>query len=422
MIAAYAGTTLVSTDPRFSFAEIKDFSFISSVPLQKNPLIPWDGNGYHAGVFTTMFTAYAEQVPEDYIETDSMNFHVRMSDIYNLSTIESSKEFEDFYPGSFENSESCSLSFSQNRGGTYIYAFDIDKMSIHVLDTIVVVDEPSIYSPDLGSLNVGEDLDATFYLTTGYPFDMDALTGNEYVTYKIYSVVNDSTKIETGNEGSKSLRLKDEAHPLLAGLDSISVEMFEPAPGKYCIQYESNWSTANIAFDFDVNDTISVSTKLDKDVYTYDTDKTAKLSVHASYGYPFIPVTKEYPIPTVTIATKIMDTADSLVIANDTLATKALNYDGTLDIDLSKVTSEYLTENKDSVALTLDVLFNGKSMYNKSIPIVFSHSSTGIEKPKTDGTGKHSIYTLSGVKQNCEKESLPNGVYIIDGKKQVVKK
>lgn len=94
---------------------------------------------------------------------------------------------------------------------------------------------------------------------------------------------------------------------------------------------------------------------------------------------------------------------DALVCINDT-ASSIKNSEAVINIDVIWVQSE-------DAQMPIYVTFVGK----KKVP-------AGISQVATSATKATGIYTLTGVRVNAtDVKSLPKGIYIVNGKKQIVK-
>lgn len=428
MIAVYADNKVRGTSQDYSFIKVEEEPWVTSQIIKDDGTKEkWEGEGFHAGILVKPVNLLATDIPEDFQMPDTSYLYITITDMYGRKHLEiiEKNAAQDFFSQMAEGQldeikKRSAMEVLISRGGVYSAEFGICPLDYSSCDTLEIVDEPSLSMKNL-SVQLGDDLNATAYFNTGYPFDMNSLTGNESAKYVIYSYINDSTKVETGYTGSATLKLKDEDHPLIAGLDSMAIKMPCPSPGCYQVEVTSDWATGNKVYELIVKDTIKVTTSFDKAEYSLDVDKAAKLNVHMEYGYPYIAPTESYPVPTVALKTTLMNETDSLVFASDTLASKTLNHDAEVEIDLSKITNDYLSEHNDSVNLTLNVTFSGANMYSKKYVLMVRQNSTGIKTLKLEEKANSAIYTIGGVKMNCNKEALPKGLYIINGKKEIIR-
>lgn len=422
MIAVYADNVVVGDNSYYNFVAIEDKPLgMLKTMFGDTTLIEGE---YQTGYFIKRFSLYSQKAPEGYVEPDTAYAYFNLQDMYDgelykmtdhigLGTFFDQIEYTD------ANTITPFLVFTQERGGQYSTSFGIQPLDYSTSDTIIIKGEPSLKTNNY-STKIGDDFDIKVYFNTGYPFEMDSLTGNERAKYTIYKSLTDSTMVATEYTDSMTLNLKDEAHPLIAGVDTMSIFMPRPELGKYFLKITSDWAKGNQTFVLSVQDTISVTTSFDKKEYIIGTDKSAKLNVHMEYGYPYIQSKDSLP-PTITLKTTLLNVKDSVVLSSDTLSSKKLNHDQVLDIDLSNITNEYLTAHHDSVILELNILFSGEERYSNKFLLPIKSSSTGIKNVAKAVADKKSIYTIQGVKLNCTKEALRKGVYIIDGKKEIVK-
>lgn len=409
--------TVSTAATTYDFISVDNYHLKTTYGFSGDSLTEWSGDGYHAGLFNWGFTMNASQVPTDYVVPDEAMYRFILTDMYGNSPIVEEQDLKtEFKKIKYHKSYTQAMEgvFTLTRGGRYAVDLSISPIDYSHRDTIDIVDEPSLRAKDL-EIKKGEDLMGTVYFNTGYPFNMDELTGKEYGTYKIYKVMEDSSLVYMECRDSVQLNLKNEDQPLVAGMDSMLVLMFTPEVGKYKVVLKSDWAPGNGEYDITVADELSAYAYLDKEKYTIGEDNKAKLSINMEYGFPYIQPTEEYPTPSVIISTNLLGKVDTLVIADDSLASKKLDCTASMDIDLSGITVEYLSEN-NSVDMEVNVVFNGTCQYTATLPIVFTDSPSGIDKISDDRQPK-AIYSIDGVKQNGKLSQLPSGIYIVDGKK-----
>lgn len=335
-------------------------------------------------------------------------------------------EFESGYWG--PDSSPYMSSFSFERGGEYIFRTQFDFIGFDKQETITIYDEPSLRVIPDPVVRIGEDADIMAYFNTGYPYDINSLTGEEYAKVTIYKQLTDSTAAELFTQ-QYPLHLKDEAHPLVAGIDSLQLKFEKPELGDYLIRIETNWDAVETRDLFvSVQDTLRATVSLDKQTYDLTTDKNAQLHIKMDYGYPHVGAVKPDTIPTIRIAANLMNVdkemtsteifADTLVLANDTLATKDLLYEGDWTLDLTKIDSSVLAEG-DSTHFQIAIIFNGGQQYETIIPVKLIPSATGITTV-TEQRTDDDIYTLNGIRISPNQQ-LPPGIYIRKGRKVIIK-
>lgn len=334
--------------------------------------------------------------------------------------------FEAGYWG--QSSNPYTIGFSFARGGEYILRSQFDFIAFDKQKAVTIYDEPSLRIVHDPVVKIGEDADITAFFNTGYPYDINSLTGEEYAKVTIYKQLTDSTVAELFVQ-QYPLHLKDEAHPLVAGIDSLQLKLEKPELGNYLIRIESSWDAIETRDLFvSVQDTLRATVTLDKQTYDLATDKKAQLHIKMDYGYPHVAAVKPDTIPTIRIAANLIKAvddntttkifADTLVLVSDTLATKDLRYEGDWMLDLTKIETSELTAD-DSTSLQVAVIFNGGGQYETAIPIKLKPAATSITTA-TEQRTDDDIYTLNGIRISPRQQLSP-GIYIRKGKKVIIK-
>lgn len=173
---------------------------------------------------------------------------------------------------SFSVADTCS------RGGVYAVRTYIDFMEFDKRDTITIKDDPTLRISSDTVVKTGNDANVTAFYNTGYPFDINSLTGNEYAKVTVYKHTADKTVAEMSTQQFQ-LHLKDEAHPLVAAIDTLNLRIQKPELGAYTIRFESNWNAINSRdLPISVQDTLRATVSLDKQTYNLSTDKKARLN------------------------------------------------------------------------------------------------------------------------------------------------
>ena len=327
----------------------------------------------------------------------------------------------------YKVSDTYTKMFPLKRGGEYVFWTFYDFLDIDRHDTLTVYDEPSLRVDGRFVIKTGDDFMIQSDYNTGYPYDINSLTGEEYADLTIFKMENDST----GREAFKHrfpLHLKDVEHPLLAGIDSIMLRIEKPEIGPYLLRFETNWEAVpSRDIPLSVNDTLRANVTLDKQTYDLTTDKQAHLTLKMDYRYPHVQAVEPDSVPTIRVtATLLKDKVatdslmtDTLYIVSDTLATKDLNYAGQWDLDLTKIDASQLTDGESTYQLKINITFNNEQQYETFIPVEL-RTATGISILPATRTDDEATYTLSGIRMNPRKP-LSSGIYIRKGKKIISK-
>lgn len=316
------------------------------------------------------------------------------------------------------------IAFSLERGGKYVYRTILDFIGIDKADTMTVYDDPSLRVNGIFTVKTGQDFNISGFYNTGYPYDINSLTGEEYADVTIYKMETEST----GREAFKhrfSLHLKDETHPLLAGWDSLLVNIIKPEIGSYIMRFETNWdAVATRDIPLSVEDTLRANVALDKEVYDLASEKKARMTLTMDYRYPHIQPTKSDPVPTIYVAATLLKDkeatdflmTDTLKLVSDTMAIKNLNYIGEWNLDLSKIDASKLTEGYSTYQLKVNIIFNNEKQYEKFLPVDLKTIATGISHVTAPRIDNEPVFTLDGIRVDTSKP-LPQGIYIQKGKK-----
>lgn len=338
-----------------------------------------------------------------------------------------------------------SASFDLARGGEYVFGCFIDFLNIDKEEPVTVYDNPTIRIVGDNVVKVGNDVQVTAFFNTGYPYDINSLSGEEYADVTLFRMETDSTAYELDKQRYPLLKLKDEAHPLLAGIDTVTVKMEKPEPGLYVLRYETNWTAVEGRDIYiTVEDTLRATVTLDKEAYDLAKDKSGRMTMTMDYRYPHIGAVNPDVEPTIRVfATlfkdkELKDTlmTDSLILVSDTLATKDLHYKGDWDLDWTKIDTAKLTEGDEddqtnegeadstegdnTFKLKVTIHFNGSQQFEKVIPVAMAPVSVGISPATALRSDDEATYTLSGLRVNAQRPHQ-SGIYVRKGKKIVSK-
>ena len=397
----------------------------------------YHGEQMWAGLQSLIFVIRFDNDDEkEGLYVDSQNHDVWFTDVYgrHVKSVYDTPDIKDdwyFFLETFEwgimGSEfTPPCSFDLARGGEYVFNAVIDFMNIDRHDAVTVYDYPSIRIGAYPSYKVGEDVEVRAFFNTGYPYDINSLTGEEYADVTLYRKLTDSTAVQLDKQRFALSRLKDEAHPLLAGIDTVTTKMLKPEPGEYVLRYETNWQAVESrGYTFVVKDTLRASVALDKEAYDLASDKQARMTLKMDYRYPHIHAVEPDAVPTICVAASLLkDTettdylmTDTLTLVSDTLALKDLNYVGDWNLDLSKIDASKLADGDSTYHLKVNITFNNEQQYETFIPVNLKAVATGISPVATLPTNDEAVYTISGIRV----KPLTHGIYIRKGKKIIIK-
>lgn len=402
-----------------------------------NPDRPYDQDSLRAGIEGITYELVIElperKWPEE--QFDTLSALCAFSDLYGreLFRLDASKDVMELVNvfvelHTYGGHDSSNRAFTLPRGGEYEFRTFFDFLNIDKRDTLTVYDDPSLRVNGTFTVKTGEDFNFAGFYNTGYPYDINSLTGEEYADVTIYKMETDST----GREAFKHrfpLHLKDEAHPLLAGWDSLFVNIIKPEIGPYIMRFETNWdAVATRDIPLSVEDTLRATITLDKDAYNFRTAKQATMHMTMDYGYPHIGFVKPDTIPTLRVTASLFkdkaltDTlfTDTLMFVNDTLATKDLRYAGDWALDWTKIDASKLAQEDSTYYLKATIIFNGNEQYKTTIPLKVETSATAIRSVAVLSSNDEDTYTLSGIRVNSHRPLAP-GIYLRKGKKIIIK-
>ncbi len=395
----------------------------------------YTGDDYRAGMQTMAYTFVGVETDEDIPRThlDNLTALFTLTDKYGREYVRLDNsevilsEVNDYLEYSAGNQEEsttpCMLTFSFARGGEYTVRNYFDFMDYDKSGTITIKDDPSLRILATTVVKTGSDVSLQAYYNTGYPFDINSLTGQEQAKVTLYKRIDKSTVAEVYAK-QFPLNLKDEAHPLVAGIDSLALLFEKPEVGEYTIRLESDWDAiATRDVRMSVEDTLRATVSLDKQAYDLATDTKAWLGLMMDYGYPHIYAVTPDALPTIRVSAVIKqqgDTlfCDSLKLVSDTLQTKDLLYDEDWELDLTKIDRSKLDDTEKLMYVTIH--FNGTQQYAAVLPVSILSTANGITRINGSGEDEEPTCTLDGIHVGS-KHRLPAGVYIRNGKKIIVK-
>ena len=400
----------------------------------------FDGENYNgeqmwAGLQNILYVVKYQNPNEDPIDVETKDNRVWFSDAYgrivhDVPNIKS--EWEDFLDDvNWGNAGDFSpvAAFDLARGGEYVFNAIVDFLNIERHDPVTVYDNPTIRIGGDPVVKVGQDVNIMAFFNTGYPYDINSLTGEEYADVTLFKMQSDSTALTLDKQRFSLSKLKDEAHPLLAGIDTVTTKMLKPEPGEYVLRYETNWQAVKTRdFSFIVKDTLRATVTLDKKAYDLATDKQACMKLKMDYGYPHIDAIQPDTIPTIRVVANLLKDietgeclmADTLTLVSDTLAYKDLNYVGEWNLDWSKIDASKLAEGDSTYQVKVNIKFNNEQQYETIIPVNLKAVITGISPVERQHYDGEAVYTLSGIRKNSRQPFAP-GIYLRNGKKIIIK-
>jgi hypothetical protein len=351
-------------------------------------------------------------VPEDPIPVPV----AEMRDVYGNNLVQG--KTSDFYKAledleyTDDGSWSSLVDESIELGGRYAVKVGIENMGnlLHK-DTVDFMDIASLRLWTKSSVTkTGTPLEATAYLNTGYPYDPATIyKGTEKCQYrldylgKISLEEAKTAKGETIAQEQHTVKFTDLDKTLIAHRDSVVVSVEKPQLGKYRLLIDSDWDKLgednSFNYMYDVEDTLRVTSQLDKETYDLSIDEEALLSLSFDFDYPYITSTVNnvptfryyYDLGVHLKGSSIPLICDSLVLSHDSLATKHFNYQHQFRIPLKNITDSLLIACGDSIeegslfprkmTLKLWPNLNGSTSKEIHLPIII----TGPRNPEVVG-------------------------------------
>lgn len=399
----------------------------------------YHGEQMWAGLQSLIFVIRYDNDDEEKIHIDSQNHDVWFTDVYgnHIKSVYDKPEIKDDWYFFLETLEwgmmgsefTPPCTFALARGGEYVFNAIIDFLNIDRHDAVTVYDNPSIRIGAHPSYKAGEDVEVMAFFNTGYPYDINSLTGEEYADVTLYRKLTDSTAVQLDKQRFALSRLKDEAHPLLAGIDTVTTKILKPEPGEYVLRYVTNWQAVESRdYTFVVRDTLRATVTLNKKAYDLASDNQARMTLKMDYRYPHIHAIEPDTIPTIrVVATLLKDIetaeclmADTLTLVSDTLAYKDLNYVGDWNLDLSKIDASKLADGDSTYQLKVNITFNNQQQYETFLPVNLKAVATRISSVTALHPDDEAVYTVSGIRMNPHQPLAP-GIYLRKGKKMIIK-
>lgn len=320
--------------------------------------------------------------------------------------------------------------YELSRPGRYKTVFYCPMTGFKHEETNDWTEGPSLRCRTKEKYNIGKPVQITGYISTGYPYNQEDISGDEWAKYTLYSVDDDDNRTEITSE-TKNIgkAMKNNEKSFMAGMDSITTNFEGLDFGHYILKMESNWHDLAYEYKFQVVDTVSTKVQQDKEVYDLSKDKEAKIDVEIGYGYPYVPKAAEGQKPSVNTIVSIVKpiddlsafyplTQDSISFEDEKFCQEKFSLQHQFTLDLTKLDIDEVIANADKLGLIVAVEFNGKIFHYTHQPIKLTVSSTGIKQTSADKKNDDAYYSLDG---RIISQPKQKGVYIKNGKKYIVR-
>ena len=373
---------------------------------------------YIAGRERMLFSLDYKKASESFPLPENPSFVAEMRDLYGNNLFkgkDGASEFTDVLndiPFVDETQYGSLVYNSIELGGRYAVKIGIENMGnlLHK-DTVDFMDIPSLRLLTNSSfVTTGKPLKATAYFNTGYPYDPATICkGTEKCQYRLDylgKITLEEAKTATGEmiaEAQHTVKFSDLDQTLIAHRDSVVVSVEKPQLGKYRLLIDADWDKLGedngFNYMFDVEDTLRVTSQLDKETYDLSIDEEVLLSLSFDFDYPYITSTINnvptfryyYDLGVHKKGSSIPLVCDSLVLSHDSLATKHFNYRHQFRIPLKDITDSMLIASSVPIeegslfprkmSLMLWSNFNGNKSKNTYLPIII----TGPRNPEVVG-------------------------------------
>jgi hypothetical protein len=383
----------------YDFLAVKDISIVTSMARADDEnYVDWTGEGYHSGVQTAALVFYAcKTVPKDFVIPDNPTYNCTIVDAYG-DTVETIKESlkTKFTLMKVSNKYSSTMAsgIGVSRGGAYKLLLNFSPDMFAFEHEMILKDEACARVSNTKA-KVGDMLCPVVEVTSGYPYDVDAIAGNKAVKW---SVSQDGQADKIIEEEEDTIYF-DTTKPLLAAVDTLLMPVLDQQPGKYIFTMTSaDFAPLNRTFEAIVSDTLRADVTLDKQLYRLDTDTVAKLKVAMNFGYPYIEAAEEGGLPTITVSTEMLDQAKYTKFSDAAWATTTLDYTAEVEVPLTAIANDDVKDNDGEIPLTIKVEFNGETQYQALIGIAVE-GSAGVEAVDVDAAMKPvEYYNTQGVK------------------------
>lgn len=361
----------------FDFLAIKDLQIKTSMSANADSLSDWTGEGYHAGIQLCGFTLYnCSDINKDVTLPDSAKFTFAIADSYGNSVDSVDLDMTSaFKKLKFTNkfSQSIQTQVGVYCGGRYKASAKLSPDFFSYETEIDLIDEACTRVSN-NSVKVGGVLCPIIYITSGYPYDVEAVAGEHSLQW---SVTPDDNPNKILANDTETFNLSNDK-PLLAATDTLDLPVPELEPGKYIYTISSDFAGANRTFEATVIDTLKTELSLDKELYTVGVDKEAKLKIDMSYGYPYIATDSDTGTSTLRVVTTLLDDSNSVEYSDKSWATSTVQCTADIAVPLDKVTSDVVKQYEGKVPLNLSVVFNSETQYQATVLLNIEAESTGV--------------------------------------------
>lgn len=400
------------------FIEVKDVNLCTSYIFADGTPQQWTGEGLHAGIqlFSFYFGVYKEK-PADFDVPANPASYCTIRDMDGNVTATGERDLSNAFrmiklSSNYHTIQTFSLGV--DRGGKYRLTGGISPGLYTYEQEIVLNDEPGAQVRGT-TVKVDDGLSPIVTITSGYPYDPQAVAG-EYFLRRTVASAADPSKVIADNTETFALSSETET---LAAVAELILDVPDAEPGEYLFTLTSDYAPANRTFKAVVNDVVHPDLSLDKPVYVFGVDKEAVLSVKMTYGYPYIAYDEATEAHTVTVNPMLLNQSNPIHFSDPAWADAEMDFSKDIRISFEDVTIEELIENNGKLPLRVLISFNGESQYDDAIEIPFEYDTTGVGSVAAAARGEDvKYYNVFGV----EVDENYSGIVITSGGAKFLRK
>lgn len=414
------GEESVALPGSLDFLAVKNVTISTTAVLEDEDVILWNGEGLHAGIQACKFTLYnIKEIPTEFEVPENPTVYFIIKDAYGNEVYNADKDIaNEFRKMKLMKNYSTTSNFSASvfRGGEYHLSLSISPDLFSYETDMLIKDEAGTRVTN-AKTKVNLDMCPIVAITSGYPYDPEAVKGEKYLHWTMSSA-SDPTKIIA--EGTETFEL-DAEKPKLAAVAEVPLFVDEELePGEYFFTLTSDYAPACRTFKAYVYDVPDVEVALNKTEYKAREDTEATLKVTMSYGYPYISVDASTEKNSVFITTELLEESKTTEYSDPAWADSEVHCTADLSVSLAAVTDEIVKQYKGEVPMSLLISFNGERQYASTVIIPFAYDSAGIEDISVDdiGNAKVKYYNIFGV----EVDDSYRGIVISSDGHKIIRK
>lgn len=402
------------------FLAIKDVEFITDLAFSDEGPVYWKGEGFHTGIQKVSYTIYnCKDIPKQFTLPQNTTMHFSIVNGYGEETASIDKDITadlnkiKFSKGNFK--QQGALSLAEAGGGFYTFKVSISPDLFSYQFDVLLKDEAGARVSNTRT-TVDSELAPIVKITSGFPYYPESVSGEKTLQWTI-ARADDPTNIIEEHNGTFEL---DASRSLLAADTTIDLPVENLTPGEYVYTLTSDYAPACLTFKAYVDDIFKADISLDKPSYCAGVDNEAKLTIGMSYGYPYILPDPDTNVPTITVATELLEDVTTKDFSDAAWENSDMNYAATIVVPLEKVTQKIVDEYKGDVPMDVAISFNGTTQYKDTVVIPFKYDTSWIESVAIDNKAnrQEKYYNIFGV----EVDKSYRGFVITSSGQKIIRK